>query len=114
MPDEYSFDMCAQREEPPVSGPDGICNIFFSGCNLRCFIARIMRSSVQQGIKRRSPDYGTALERIITFLTPNQAVGFVSPSHVVPQVKAINRGLNARGYRPVTVYNTTVMISRRY
>jgi putative pyruvate formate lyase activating enzyme len=34
------------------------------------------------------------------------AVGFVSPSHVVPQVKAIIRGLNSRGYKPVTVYNT--------
>src|SRR4030042_220420 len=29
--------ICIHRgEEPPVSGPDGICNIFFSGCNLRC------------------------------------------------------------------------------
>ena len=34
------------------------------------------------------------------------AVGFVSPSHVVPQVKAIIRGLNSRGYKPITVYNT--------
>jgi putative pyruvate formate lyase activating enzyme len=33
-------------------------------------------------------------------------VGFVSPSHVVPQVKAIIRGLHARGLKPVTVYNT--------
>ena len=23
-------------EEPPVSGKDGICNIFFAGCNLQC------------------------------------------------------------------------------
>ena len=35
-----------------------------------------------------------------------KAVGFVSPSHVVPQVRAIIRGLNARGFKPVTVYNT--------
>ena len=35
-----------------------------------------------------------------------KAVGFVSPSHVVPQVKAIIRGLKARGLNPVTVYNT--------
>jgi putative pyruvate formate lyase activating enzyme len=34
------------------------------------------------------------------------AVGFVSPSHVVPQVTAIIRGLNSRGYKPITVYNT--------
>jgi putative pyruvate formate lyase activating enzyme len=35
-----------------------------------------------------------------------KAVGFVSPSHVVPQVKAIIRGLNERGLMPITVYNT--------
>lgn len=35
-----------------------------------------------------------------------RAVGFVSPSHVVPQVKAIMRGLNERGLMPITVYNT--------
>jgi len=34
------------------------------------------------------------------------SVGFVSPSHVVPQVKAIINGLNLRGLRPITVYNT--------
>ena len=33
-------------------------------------------------------------------------MGFVSPSHVVPQVKAIIRGLNKRGLKPITVYNT--------
>lgn len=35
-----------------------------------------------------------------------KAVGFVSPSHVVPQVKAIIRGLHSRGLRPLLVYNT--------
>ncbi len=35
-----------------------------------------------------------------------KAVGFVSPSHVVPQVRAIIRGLKARGLNPITVYNT--------
>ena len=34
------------------------------------------------------------------------SVGFVSPSHVVPQVKAIIKGLNSRGLKPITVYNT--------
>jgi putative pyruvate formate lyase activating enzyme len=35
-----------------------------------------------------------------------KAVGFVSPSHVVPQVRVIIRGLNDRGLKPLTVYNT--------
>ena len=47
------------------------------------------------------------LDRIIKILSKGiTAVGFVSPSHVVPQVKAIIKGLNMRGYKPVTVYNT--------
>jgi putative pyruvate formate lyase activating enzyme len=45
-----------------------------------------------------------SVERILR--TGIKAVGFVSPSHMVPQVKAIIRGLNSRGLKPVTVYNT--------
>ncbi len=33
-------------------------------------------------------------------------LGFVSPSHVIPQVKAILRGLHEQGLKPITVYNT--------
>jgi putative pyruvate formate lyase activating enzyme len=47
------------------------------------------------------------LDQIIKLLSDGiPAVGFVSPSHVVPQVKAIINGLNALGYKPITVYNT--------
>ena len=45
------------------------------------------------------------IEKILS--TGIKAVGFVSPSHVVPQVKAIIKGLNSRGLRPVVVYNTS-------
>jgi putative pyruvate formate lyase activating enzyme len=34
------------------------------------------------------------------------AVGFVSPSHFIPQVKAIIESLRISGYNPVFVYNT--------
>ena len=47
------------------------------------------------------------LDRIEDILSKGiKSVGFVSPSHVVPQVKAIIRGLNIRGLNPITVYNT--------
>ena len=47
------------------------------------------------------------LDQIVKILSEGiPAVGFVSPSHVVPQVKTIIRGLNLRGYKPITVYNT--------
>jgi putative pyruvate formate lyase activating enzyme len=95
-------------EEPSISGPEGICNIFFSGCNLRCIYCQnheISRPDSVQG--KNSPDYKETLDIIEGFLLQGvKAVGFVSPSHVVPQVKAIIRGLNKRGLHPVTVYNT--------
>jgi putative pyruvate formate lyase activating enzyme len=47
------------------------------------------------------------LDRVMKLLSDGiPAVGFVTPSHVVPQVKAIIKGLNAHGYKPITVYNT--------
>jgi putative pyruvate formate lyase activating enzyme len=35
-----------------------------------------------------------------------RAVGFVSPSHVVPQVLSLISRLHEKGYHPTTVYNT--------
>ncbi|OFY41032.1 MAG: hypothetical protein A2Z69_00105 [Bacteroidetes bacterium RBG_13_44_24] len=101
--------ICIHRgEEPPVSGPCGICNIFFAGCNLHCIYCQ------NHDISRPEADYSRAsqslkavLDHIESILSSGIiAVGFVSPSHVVPQVKAIIRGLNARGLKPITVYNT--------
>jgi putative pyruvate formate lyase activating enzyme len=101
--------ICIHRgEEPPISGPGGICNIFFSGCNLRCIYCQnheISRPCSQEN--RRSLNLIETLDTIAGILSRGiKAVGFVSPSHVVPQVKAIIRGLNGRGMKPITVYNT--------
>jgi putative pyruvate formate lyase activating enzyme len=101
--------ICIHRgEEPPISGPDGICNIFFAGCNLRCIYCQnhdISRAGSECMKISSSPE--SVLDRLVKILDSGiKAVGFVSPSHVVPQVKTIIRGLNSRGYRPVTVYNT--------
>jgi putative pyruvate formate lyase activating enzyme len=49
----------------------------------------------------------TVLDHIEEILSKDiKAVGFVSPSHIVPLVKTILKGLNLRGLRPITVYNT--------
>ncbi|MDD4205768.1 MAG: radical SAM protein, partial [Candidatus Delongbacteria bacterium] len=33
----YISSICIHKgEEPPVSGPRGICNVFFAHCNLQC------------------------------------------------------------------------------
>lgn len=95
-------------EEPVISGPDGICNIFFSGCNLRCLFCQNHEIS-RPG--RKNTHTSQSLERVLDqvekiLVKGIKAVGFVSPSHAVPQVKAIIRGLRSRGLSPITVYNT--------
>ncbi len=101
--------ICIHRgEEPSISGPDGICNIFFSGCNMRCIYCQnheISRPDAE--CRSSSTGFDTALGTITAILDKGiKAVGFVSPSHVVPQIKAIIKALNFRGYNPITVYNT--------
>jgi putative pyruvate formate lyase activating enzyme len=101
--------VCIHRgEEPSISGSEGICNIFFSGCNLRCVYCQNHEiSRPGSGCRKSSGDLNEILNAVEDILSRGiSAVGFVSPSHVVPQVKAIIKGLNGRGLRPVTVYNT--------
>jgi putative pyruvate formate lyase activating enzyme len=95
-------------EEPVISGPNGICNIFFTGCNLHCLYCQ--NHEISHGgsvIGTPGMELEKILDQIVSILSEGvAAVGFVSPSHVVPQVKAIIKGLNHRGYKPITVYNT--------
>lgn len=95
-------------EEPVISGNEGICNIFFAGCNLHCIYCQNHEIS-----QCHSPSSGISLNldetltRIIAILNRGvPSVGFVSPSHFVPQVRTIIKGLNEKGYKPITVYNT--------
>jgi putative pyruvate formate lyase activating enzyme len=101
--------ICVHKgEEPAISGNGGICNIFFSRCNLQCIYCQNSQiSSVTEDIV----DYRFELEEVIDIIIPMLeagagAVGFVSPSHFVPIVKMIVTALRYRGYNPVFVYNT--------
>jgi putative pyruvate formate lyase activating enzyme len=101
--------ICIHRgEEPPISGPEGICNIFFAGCNLRCIYCQNHDISRPCGeTKTFSMEYEEILSQVEAIIDRGiNAVGFVSPSHAVPQMKAIIKGLNDRGRKPVIVYNT--------
>ena len=95
-------------EEPVISGSDGICNIFFAGCNLHCLYCQNHEISQCGSVTGNAgTDLEAVLDKIVSILSGGiSAIGFVSPSHVVPQVKAIIKGLNSRGYKPITVYNT--------
>jgi putative pyruvate formate lyase activating enzyme len=95
-------------EEPPISGSNGICNIFFAGCNLRCLYCQNYEISRPGSVNSQEySNLDSVLDIIEGILSKGiKAVGFVSPSHVVPQVKAIIKGLFSRGLKPITVYNT--------
>ena len=101
--------ICIHRgEEPPVSGNRGIGNIFFAGCNMRCIYCQNFEISRPESVLHyTSVSLNKCLDIVQGILDHGiKAVGFVSPSHAVPQVKAIIRGLHARNLKPVTVYNT--------
>ena len=97
-------------EEPVLGGEKGICNVFFSGCNLNCIYCQNHKISQPKGkgkISGGTDDLNFALDQITAILSEGiNTVGFVSPSHMIPQMKSIIRGLHSRGYRPVTIYNT--------
>jgi putative pyruvate formate lyase activating enzyme len=101
--------VCIHRgEEPVISGSRGICNIFFAGCNLHCIYCQNHEIS-QSGISLLDyrHDLRKVIDQIAAILSNGiDAVGFVSPSHMIPQVKVIIEALNSEGYHPVTVYNT--------
>jgi len=101
--------ICIHRgEEPAISGSDGICNIFFTNCNLQCIYCQ--NHQISDNLLDHTSDrmnFIDVLGQITAILDRGiRRVGFVSPSHFVPQVKAIIQGVQALGYRPVWVYNT--------
>jgi putative pyruvate formate lyase activating enzyme len=115
--------ICIHRgEEPVIDGKLGICNIFFTGCNLHCIFCQNHEISFigkslpeNQGISGQlkslplHPELKLeeVIQGIIRILDQGiSAVGFVTPSHVVPQVKEIISELRSRGRNPVFVYNT--------
>ncbi len=95
-------------EEPAISGKNGICNIFFTNCNLQCIYCQ----NFQISDNRISRSFSSmALEDVISAITGIldqgiNRVGFVSPSHFIPQIQVIIAVIHSLGYKPVWVYNT--------
>lgn len=95
-------------EEPPIGGPHGICNVFFSHCNLRCVFCQNHQISRNKTIPKTAiTDYREVLSAILGLLDAGvEGVGFVSPSHQIPQMMALVRAIRKTGRQPVFVYNT--------
>jgi putative pyruvate formate lyase activating enzyme len=95
-------------EEPALSGTRGAGNIFFGNCNLRCVYCQ--NYQISQTWKEQKKNEITH-ERLAEMMLELQAkgchnIGFVSPTHFVPQMAravliAAENGLNL----PI-VYNT--------
>jgi len=95
-------------EEPVISGKSGICNIFFSRCNLQCIYCQNFQISRRYGnIEESRMTLDSVVKSVIRCLEQGiEAVGFVSPTHFMPHVKSIIEKLNYLDYFPMTVYNT--------
>ncbi len=101
--------VCVHRgEEPAISGPNGICNIFFTRCNLQCVYCQnhqISRNEAEVVCEElKLEDLVARVEAILD--RGVTAVGFVSATHVTPQMRAIIAALSSGRPRPVFVMNT--------
>ncbi|MCX6280033.1 MAG: 4Fe-4S cluster-binding domain-containing protein [Bacteroidetes bacterium] len=95
-------------EEPVISGRHGICNIFFTNCNLQCIYCQNHQISDNQISRTGSQmELSQLINKITSILdTGITHVGFVSPSHFIPHVKIIISKVEALGYKPVWVFNS--------
>ncbi len=98
--------ICLHRGEEPVFSEKGICNVFFAHCNLRCLYCQNAQIS-RNDSRLQEMEMDEAAARIRAILDEGaRCVGFVSPSHCLPQTRALMEAVNNTGARPVYVMNT--------
>ena len=105
----YISSICIHHgEEPPISGTKGICNVFFAHCNLQCVYCQNHQISKNTtNVDRFQYTLEAAVSEIINILDSGiQSLGFVSPSHQIPQMISIIEALWQKGYKPIVVFNT--------
>ena len=94
-------------EEPVLSKNKGITNVFFSHCNCRCIFCQNYKiSDCKTQVKSLYPTMQEVIDKIeATLQTSENVLGFVSPTHQIPVMKAVIRQLHLRGIYPKIVYN---------
>lgn len=95
-------------EEPVLSGTNGAGNIFFGNCNLRCVYCQ--NYQISQTWKEQKKNEITH-ERLAEMMLELQAkgchnIGFVSPTHFVPQMARAILIAAENGLKLPIVYNT--------
>lgn len=95
-------------EEPVISGECGICNVFFSHCNMQCvFCQNYQISRNGQHDPSHEMELADIVEQIGAIVDQgSKCVGFVSASHCVPQMKIIINALETKGSKLTCVFNT--------
>ncbi len=107
---EFSISsICLHRgEEPVISGSKGICNVFFTNCNLQCVFCQnwqISDNTIDHS--REHLELEDVLLQITRILDTGIGIlGFVSPGHYIPQMKIIVNALGNLAYHPTIVYNS--------
>ncbi|MFZ1461956.1 MAG: radical SAM protein [Ignavibacteria bacterium] len=101
-------------EEPGLSGAEeftndnGIGNIFFGNCNLRCVYCQNYEISQNHKAEKKNEVTRQRLaEMMIELQNKNvNAIGFVSPTHFVPQIVSAVKIAVENGLNLPLVYNT--------
>ncbi len=95
-------------EEPVLSGTNGVGNIFFGNCNLRCVYCQNFQISQTWKTQKKNE---VSHERLAEMMLELQVkgchnIGFVSPTHFVPQMARAILIAAENGLRLPIVYNT--------
>jgi len=110
-----SGDLCSiasicrhQGEEPVISGQRGICNVFFTHCNMQCtYCQNFEISRNTENVPSREMTVEEVADEILHVLPDcENRVGFVSASHFAPQVIEIIDRIRSLDANPVFVYNS--------
>ena len=96
-------------EEPPLVGTNGVGNIFFANCNLRCVYCQ--NYQISQNWKGIEINNEISFERLAEIMLELQgkgvtAIGLVSPVHFIPSIlKSLNIAIK-NGLEVPLIYNT--------
>jgi putative pyruvate formate lyase activating enzyme len=95
-------------EEPLLGGQFGVGNIFFGNCNLRCvYCQNYMISQNWREERRNEVSFVQLAEMMIELQSQGcRSVGFVSPTHFVPQIVRSVELAAGMGLQVPLIYNT--------
>jgi putative pyruvate formate lyase activating enzyme len=96
-------------EEPALTGTNGVGNIFFGNCNLRCVYCQNYEISQRWKDERKNEVTNERLAEMMLELQNEKkchAIGFVSPTHFVPQMVQAIEIACGMGLQIPIIYNT--------